>query len=232
MAVTSTIARILTGTFSDMFAPVASTQQHLSSSMHSQSHLPSSSPARKPFRVSRITLLITFALIVSIGQVVLASGAVQNHAAERFWIVSGLIGTGYGAVFSLTPIIVSVIWGVENFGTNWGVVVVMPAFGATLWGLVYSVLYQAATATATVGRGTSTVFSRDFSSGDHIDVWASSATASKDHDGADVALPLCFGKPCYAYTFWAMAVSVWLACAMWFWAWKGPGGWSRRGIVV
>ena len=32
--------------------------------------------------------------------------------------------------------------------------------------------------------------------------------------------------------FWAMAASVWVGCLLWFWAWKGQGGWSRRGIPV
>jgi hypothetical protein len=78
---------------------------------------------------------------MSLGQVILASGAIQNHD-EYFWIVSSLIGSGYGALFSLTPLIITVIWGVENFGTNWGIVATVPALGATLWGLVYSTVYQ------------------------------------------------------------------------------------------
>lgn len=34
------------------------------------------------------------------------------------------------------------IWGVENFGTNWGIVAMVPALGATVWGIVYSTVYQ------------------------------------------------------------------------------------------
>ena len=48
----------------------------------------------------------------------------------------------------------------------------------------------------------------------------------KDDDG------LCFGMQCYAPTFWAMAVSTWIACGLWLFAWRGPGGWKSRGIVV
>lgn len=30
----------------------------------------------------------------------------------------------------------------ENFATNWGIVAMMPAGGAALWGVVYSAVYQ------------------------------------------------------------------------------------------
>jgi hypothetical protein len=122
---------------------------------------------------------------------------VQNHAS-RFAAVSALIGAGYGAVFSLTPIVVSVVWGVENFGTNWGILAMTPAAGATVWSAVYAGIYQ-------------------------------KAAGDRDGDSNDV---LCYGKSCYAPTFWAMAVSVWIACGLWIWAWRGPGGWKKRGIAV
>jgi hypothetical protein len=110
--------------------------------------------------------------------------------------VSGLVGAGYGAVFSLTPIIITVIWGVENFATNWGIVAMFPALGATLWGLVYSAVYQAG------------------------------AEREADEDN------LCYGEACYAPAFWAMAASVWIACGLVLWAWKGKNGWAQRGVVV
>lgn len=71
----------------------------------------------------------------------MASGVIQDHA-ERFWIISTLVGSGYGALFSLLPLIITVIWGVENFGTNWGIVAMVPAAGATLWGIIYAKVYQ------------------------------------------------------------------------------------------
>jgi MFS family permease len=146
--------------------------------------------------------LIGSALLIALGQVILASGVIQNHA-QRLWIVSTLIGSGYGAIFSLTPLIITVIWGVENFGTNWGIVAMVPALGATVWGVVYSTVYQ----------------------------WGADKTASsRDVDLAEDCL--CYGKQCYASTFWAMAISVGLGCGLLLWAWKGRGGWSQRGIAV
>jgi len=197
VAVTSTIARLLTGTLSDLLAPVAPTHQHRrgpDSVANSMSSLPPLDHPRK-FSVSRITFLLGSALILSLGQLLLASGWVQNHAS-RFAVISALIGSGYGAVFSLTPIVVSVVWGVENFGTNWGILAMTPAAGATLWGAVYAAVYQ------------------------------------KGADGSEKGDVLCHGKDCYAPTFWAMAGSVWLAMGLWMYAWRGPGGWKRRGVAV
>ncbi|KAF2747303.1 MFS general substrate transporter [Sporormia fimetaria CBS 119925] len=196
VALTSTLARLITGSLSDILAPVAPAHQHRRGPDSVAASL-DSLPPRKRFSLSRIAFLVTFALILSIGQLLLASGLVQNHTS-RFAIVSALIGSGYGAVFSLTPIVVSVVWGVENFGTNWGIMAMMPAFAAGLWGYVYAAVYERAA-----------------------------------HSGPALLDELfCYGRGCYAPTFAAMAVSVWIACGLWVWAWRGKGGWRERGIAV
>jgi len=197
LGITSTAARLLTGSLTDLLAP-SPQAQHMQ--MMSSQELPN-----RRFSISRIPFLVFFALAMSLGLVALASGFIQNHG-DRFWIVSGLVGAGYGAVFSLTPIIITVIWGVENFGTNWGIVAMFPALGSTVWGLIYSAVYQAGARKPL----------EDAAGGD-----------GGEGDGI-----FCYGTQCYAPTFWAMAVSVWVACLMVLWAWKGKGGWSQRGIVV
>ena len=202
IAITSTLARIFTGTLSDYLAPVTLPRRYRASI----SSLHSLSKSQHRFTVSRVAFLITFALILSLGQVLLAVGIAQQHG-ERFWAVSALIGSGYGAAFSLTPIIISVVWGVENFGTNWGIVAMVPALGATIYSVIYSWFYQRAVAPRGLGVG------------------------APESDGP-VEDMLCYGKECYAETFWIMSVSVWVACGLWMWAWKGPAGWCRRGIAV
>ncbi|KAK4179978.1 major facilitator superfamily domain-containing protein [Triangularia setosa] len=193
VGITSTIVRLLTGTLTDLLAPSPQAGHvQIASSTELQ---------RKRFSVSRVVFLLFFAVMLSLGLAGLASGLVQGHG-ERFWVISGLVGAGYGAVFSLTPIIITVIWGVENFATNWGIVAMFPALGATMWGLVYSAVYQEGARRQSVGD--------DGSGGDN----------------------LCYGVECYAPAFWAMTGSVWLACGLVLWAWKGRGGWSQRGVVV
>ncbi|KAK4494099.1 hypothetical protein PRZ48_014397 [Zasmidium cellare] len=203
VAITSTIARVVTGTLTDVVAPSSVTHQHRRGPNSMANSMASLQPERKSrLEISRITFLIVFCILMSIGQIFLASGFIQGHG-ERFWLVSAFIGAGYGAAFSLTPIIVSVIWGVENFGTNWGICAMVPALGATVWGLIYSGVYQGAADADDSMKGTDVVEDR-----------------------------LCYGTACYAPTFWAMAVCVWAACGIWLYAWRGPGGWMRRGIAV
>lgn len=202
IGITSTIARLATGTLTDLLAPTPDTS-HIQLTA-SQILEPPASPGtghwtgrilrRGRVSVSRVSFLLFFAALLSAGLATLASGVIQNHG-ERFWIVSSLVGAGYGAVFSLTPIIITVIWGVENFATNWGIVATVPALGATLWGLIYSAVYQAG------GSG-------------------------KGHE------IFCYGAQCYASTFWGMTWSVWIACGLVLVAWKGRDGWQQRGIVI
>lgn len=135
VAVTSTCARLITGTLTDLLAPTSPSHK-LSSSTSS---LLATEPKR--FTISRLVFLLFSTLLLALSFLFLASPLISSHPSI-FPLVSALVGTGYGAVFSLTPIIVSVVWGVQNFGTNWGLIAIMPAGGATVWGAVYSVVYQ------------------------------------------------------------------------------------------
>ena len=130
VAITSTAARLITGTLSDLLAPTAPT--------HTYSIEP---PEKKPFTVSRLVFLLASTFLLTLSFILLASPLISNHP-DVFPLISALVGTGYGAVFSLTPIIISVVWGVQNFGTNWGIVAVVPAGGAAVWGGVYAAVYQ------------------------------------------------------------------------------------------
>lgn len=195
--VTSTLARMLIGTITDLVAPAPETQHAQLPIHHRRSRL-------QRFTISRIAFMLFFAMAMSLGLAFLASGAAQNHA-DRFWVVSGLVGAGYGAIFSLAPLIVTIIWGVENFATNFGIVTTLPALGSTFWGLVYAAGYQA---------------------GAHKPI-----DPTKPSDNLDDEL-FCYGKRCYSATFWGEAVTIWVACALLLWAWFGPGGWKKRGILI
>ena len=192
----STIVRLLVGALTDLLAPSPATQHVQIPSAPHRTML-----QRMKFSISRVAFLIFFALVLSLGFAIVATGALQNHA-DRFWVISSLVGASYGALFSITPIIVTIIWGVENFGTNWGIIATFPAVGNTLWGLVYSAVYQAGTE-----RGPN----------------------PPEEGSGDL---FCYGTQCYAAAYWAMAASVWVACALVLWAWKGKNGWAQRGIVI
>ncbi|CAF9925885.1 Putative monocarboxylate transporter mch1 [Imshaugia aleurites] len=141
VALTSTFARLLTGTLSDLLAPSTT-----------PTPTPKSKPKSKPpLTVSRLTFLLTSTLLFSLGLLLLSTLPTRT-TRPLFPLVSALIGLGYGAIFSLTPIIVSVVWGVQNFGTNWGLVAVVPAAGAAIWGAVYSAVYQAGVRRVVLGE--------------------------------------------------------------------------------
>jgi hypothetical protein len=191
--VTNTLARIFIGTLTDLLAPSPQTQ-------HVQVRHARSAVSDR-FAISRVAFMAFFAAVLSFGLLVLASGFVQNHS-ERFWLVSGMVGAGYGAIFSLTPLIVTIIWGVENFATNFGIIGMLPALGSTFWGLVYSAVYQ------------------------------DGANHPGDEPGDGEGDLFCYGQRCYAGTYWAETVTVWIGIGLLLWAWKGRRGWVQRGIVI
>ncbi|KAJ5563424.1 Major facilitator superfamily domain general substrate transporter [Penicillium sp. DV-2018c] len=183
IALTSTIARLLTGSLSDFFAPPAT---HLFPTIPRTPTTPqSSSPT-----ISRMAFLIPSAILLSLGYLLLASPLPQSHP-PLLNLTTALIGSGYGGAFSLAPIIISVVWGVENFATNWGIVAMMPAAGAALWGIVYSAAYQHA-----------------------VDVGLDGADGGL-RDGQ------CRGWRCYGFWAVGCTVSVWVACLAWVVAWRG-----------
>ena len=128
IAVTSTFARLFTGSLSDLFAPPSN---------------PLDPPSTR-LTFSRLSLLLPSAFLQLLAFVNLALPFLTPATPSLFHLSSALLGLGYGASFSLVPIIISVVWGAENFATNWGIVAMMPAGGAAIWSLVYSAGYSSA----------------------------------------------------------------------------------------
>ncbi|KAF3915597.1 hypothetical protein ABW21_db0207171 [Orbilia brochopaga] len=104
IAITSTIARLLSGFLSDYLGPP------VEPAPASDDH----EPENKRFRVSRILLIIIFTALMLVPYILLSSGYIQTHP-QQFYVISSLIGVGYGAVFTLSPTIVSVFESFVNF---------------------------------------------------------------------------------------------------------------------
>jgi MFS family permease len=128
IALASTAARLITGSLSDLFAPPSQ---------------PDNPPSTR-VRFSRLVLLLPSAFLLLLAFLNLALPFLTPQTPSLFLVSSALLGLGYGASFSLVPIIISVVWGVENFATNWGIVAMMPAGGAAVWSIVYSVAFSRA----------------------------------------------------------------------------------------
>lgn len=57
-------------------------------------------------------------------------------------IGSSLSGFGYGASFTLYPLMVSKAWGLQRFATYWGLFILGPAFGAFIFGMLFALDLQ------------------------------------------------------------------------------------------
>lgn len=113
----------------------------------------------------------------------------------------------------------SVVWGVDNFGTNWGLIVVTPAIGATLFGIIFAINYDnAAKAQVWLHRTASLIGAYYLSPVDSgfIQSMPKSPTT------------VCYGLECYSTAFFLMAGSIATACLCWIWAWRGKNGWVDR----
>ncbi|KAK9467366.1 major facilitator superfamily domain-containing protein [Lipomyces arxii] len=98
--------------------------------------------SRGPHKQSRMLLLLFFAVVLTIGHFLVGFGGVQAANGWWFWLVSALLGSGYGAVFTLAPTIVSLVWGADRFGTHWGVLFVFPAIGSIIYEMIYASIYD------------------------------------------------------------------------------------------
>src|SRR5699024_10629383 len=93
IAITSTIARLLTGSLSDLFAPPAI---HLFPALEYAHHTDSQT---NRFTLSRLSFLLPSALLLSLGYLLLATPLTLQHP-QLFHATTALVGVGYGAAFS------------------------------------------------------------------------------------------------------------------------------------
>lgn len=198
IAVTSTVARLFTGFMVDVFTPRSS---------HSASSRISNNRPSNQMQVSRMVFLLPSAFLLCIGYLTMSILPLLPAAdtdPSFLLATSALVGFGYGACFSLVPLLISVVWGVGNFATNWGIVAIMPAPGAALWSVVYSLGYAAA---MRKGNG----------------------QAGDGDNGKEGESGQCHSSRCFAGWAWGCAGSVALATLLWGFAWRI---WKRRGVVV
>lgn len=104
------------------------------------------------FNSCRSTVRLIFAAVAltAAGFTLVAAGT--RHAG----LVSIVLGTAYGTVFTMFPTLVATVWGVEIFGSTWGLFLAAPAVGSILFGLFYALEYDShcgASGVAAGGRG-------------------------------------------------------------------------------
>ncbi|KAK9463030.1 major facilitator superfamily domain-containing protein [Lipomyces oligophaga] len=94
------------------------------------------------WNISRMWVVLAFTAILAFGHWFVALGGAAAHHGSVFWLVSMSLGSGYGAIFTLAPTLVSLVWGTERFGSNWGVLFLFPAIGSIVYELIYAAIYD------------------------------------------------------------------------------------------
>lgn len=89
-------------------------------------------------RVLPSTVLAVVCAILALTHATLAAGMFGSS----FSISSFVNGFGYGTVFTLYPIIVTKVWGVDGFATYWGMFILGPAMGLIIFGVEFAMSYQ------------------------------------------------------------------------------------------
>lgn len=121
-----------------------------------------------------------------------SAGALQTE--QGLWVLSAGTGVMYGALFTLTPAIVSAHFGPTNFGLAWGMISYFAAIGAVVF---------------SVSRVATSLMQ-------YLYAFISSAIASiPDHNLKDQ--PVCYGSRCFSATLWIAAVCCVFSGAGMFW---------------
>lgn len=108
----STLARLTVGAFSDYLRP----------------------------KVSTATIVAVILGATGVVHGMLASG--RFDFPNFYYSVSAINGFSYGALFTLYPTMVALIWGVEGFGSHWGLFILGPAIGSVFYGILFGNVYQ------------------------------------------------------------------------------------------
>lgn len=87
----------------------------------------------KRLKQSRFWCLVASSAVFALAQV--AALLVSNP--HYLWLVSGLSGLGYGALFGVYPALVADTFGVSGLSVNWGFMTLAPV----VWGNVFNLAY-------------------------------------------------------------------------------------------
>ncbi|ORY81453.1 major facilitator superfamily domain-containing protein [Protomyces lactucae-debilis] len=88
---------------------------------------------------SRIPLLLGLTALMSLAMLTLA---LAPPSTTIFFLVAGINGFCYGSLYCIGPTLASVIWGLRDFGRNWGCLAYSPLIGSVLGSYLYAALYD------------------------------------------------------------------------------------------
>jgi MFS family permease len=88
---------------------------------------------------SRVIILLALSICMS-GAIFLL--ALSPPSTTLFYLVVGINGFCYGSLYCIGPTLASVIWGLRDFGRNWGILAYSPLVGSVLGSYLYATLYD------------------------------------------------------------------------------------------
>ncbi|WVR03076.1 hypothetical protein IAU60_000065 [Kwoniella sp. DSM 27419] len=138
LSITSTVSRLVTGVLADYLAPPLTAKSN-----PAHRHDPTT-PTHVFVRVRPVKLSRSaFAALCStvLGAVFgWCAGYLGGDGVNGLSVLSCGVGAMYGAVFTLTPAIVSHHFGATNFGLAWGMVSYFAAIGSVVYSYMYALL--------------------------------------------------------------------------------------------
>ncbi len=181
LATANTLARLVSGVLADFLSPSRPrvvVEDHASQKLPRRvwNHL-------NNIRVSRMTLLLYATASLSL---TFAFAATLLSDLKGLIAVSILVGTAYGAAFTLVPSIVASAFGLKTFGRSWGLLSYACAAGSLGFSLLYAVVSDA------VGESTL-------------------AKATKEHE-KPASTGICLqGRACFSFSFALAAIGTAIA---------------------
>ncbi|KAF9792757.1 MFS general substrate transporter [Thelephora terrestris] len=129
-AIANTLSRLLSGTLADILSPVA---RYLPSGIYCFT---------KKQRFSRVLFLTSSAAILVFS---FAWTVVAVRTQRALWVLSIGAGLVNGSIFIIVPGILSSLWGIQNLGRNFGVLILSPLLGTPAFSLLYSYIAESHT---------------------------------------------------------------------------------------
>jgi len=119
----NTVTRILVGPLADFVSPIAA-------------YLPSGTQIfLRKHRISRFVFLSLPAILMAFTSLWMVLAA---RTRNQMWALSLSTGLSYSSVFTILPSLTSCLWGTQNMGRNFGLMMYAPFTGTPLFSYIYA----------------------------------------------------------------------------------------------
>lgn len=102
----------------------------------------------KKLHMSRFWCLVVSSIIFSCAQF----AGMKVEDPNFLWLVSGLTGLAYGALFGVYPALIVDAFGVTGFSVNWGFMTLAPVLSGNIFNICYGAIYDRHSTTSPSGE--------------------------------------------------------------------------------